>query len=131
ISGAATRSFTPLAPIRDIQARVLFAGRRATIGQFTGRMGGREVSASGHFELPESGAPQFELRLRGDNVPLVYRPGLLLRSDFDLQFAQAGGQPATVSGDVTLRDGLFLEDLKALAPTSRAEPLGRPPDFML
>ena len=129
ISGAATRSFTPLAPIRDIQARVLFAARRATIGQFTGRMGGREVSASGHFELPESGAPQFELRLRGDNVPLVYRPGLLLRSDFDLQFAQAGGQPATVSGDVTLRDGLFLEDLKALAPTSRAEPLGRPPYF--
>ena len=79
--------------------------------------------------MPESGGPQFNLRLRGDNVPLVYRPGLLLRSDFDFQLAQAGDQPATLSGDVTLRDGLFLQDLKALVPSGRAEPLGRPPYF--
>ena len=129
ISGAATRPFSPLAPIRDIRATVLFCGRSATIGQFTGRIGGREVELRGHFELPESGGPQFNLRLRGDNVPLVYRPGLLLRSDFDFQLAQAGDQPATLSGDVTLRDGLFLQDLKALVPSGRAEPLGRPPYF--
>ncbi len=129
IAGAATRPIPPLSPIRDIEATVKFSGRRATISQFTGRIGGREVSMTGHFELPESGEPQFDLRLRGDNVPLVYQPGLLLRSDFNLQLAQAGPQPATVSGEVTLRDGLYLQDLKALVPTGRAEPLGRPPYF--
>ena len=129
ITGAATRPIPPLAPIRDIQARVLFAGRRATIHQFTARMGGREVTVTGQFEWPESGGAQFDLRLRGDNVPLVYRPGLLLRSDFDIQLSQAGGQPATLSGDVALRDGLYLQDLKALVPTGGAEPLGRPPYF--
>jgi translocation and assembly module TamB len=129
ISGAATRPVSLLTPIRDIQATILFSGRRAAFSQFMGRMGGREVRLSGQFEFPESGEPQFDFRLRGDNVPLVYRPGLLLRSDFDVQFAQARGQAATVSGDVTLRDGLFLQDLKALVPTGRSEPLGRPPYF--
>jgi len=99
------------------------------LSQFLGRMGGREVSLIGNFELPESGEPRFDLSLRGDNVPLIYRPGLLLRSDFDIQFARADGQPVTVSGDVTLRDGLYLQDLKALVPTGRSEPLGRPPYF--
>ena len=129
IAGAATRPVTLLTPIRDIQATVLFSGRHAAISRFMGWMGGREVSLTGNFDLPESGEPQFDLRLRGDNVPLIYRPGLLLRSDFDVRFAQAGGQPADVSGDVTLRDGLFLQDLKALVPTGRSEPLGRPPYF--
>jgi translocation and assembly module TamB len=129
ISGAATRPIMPLAPIRNIQATVLFSGRQATISQFTGRIGGREVSLTGRFELPESGEPQFDLRLRGDNVPLVYRPGVLLRSDLNFQLARAAGQPVIVSGDMTLRDGLYLQDLKALVPTVRAEPLGRPPYF--
>ena len=50
ITGAATRPILPLAPIRDIQARVLFAGRRATIHPFTARIGGREVTMTGQFE---------------------------------------------------------------------------------
>ena len=129
ISGAATRPLTLITPIRDIQAKVQFSGRRAAISQFTGRMGGREVTLTGNFDLPDLSEPQFSLRLRGDNVPLIYRPGLLLRSDLDFQFTRAIGQPATVSGNVTLRDGLYLQDLKALVPTGRAEPMGRPPYF--
>jgi len=129
IAGAVTRPISPLTAIRDIDATVRFSGRGATITRFTGRMGGREVSVSGRFGVAESGEPQFDLRLRGDNVPLVYRPGLLLRSDFDIRFAQAGSQPATISGDVNLRDGLYLQDLRALVPAGRAEPLGRPPYF--
>jgi translocation and assembly module TamB len=129
ITGAATRPILFLTPIRDIQATVLLSGRRATISQFIGRMGGREVSLTGHFDFPAPDALAFELGLRADNIPLIYRPGLLLRSDCDIQIARAGGQPATVSGDVTLRDGLFLQDLKSLVPTGRSEPLGRPPYF--
>jgi len=129
IAGAATRALTMLNPIRDIQATVMFSGRRGVISQFTGRMGGREVSLTGNFDRAEPGEPQFDLRLRGDNVPLIYRPGLLLRSDFDLQVARSAGQPATISGAVTLRDGLYLQDLKALVPTGRSGPLGRPPYF--
>ena len=129
IAGAATRPLPPLSPIRDIEATVQFAGRRATISKFTGRMAGREVSLAGHFELSESGAPQFDVGLRGDNVPLVYLPGLLLRSDFNVRVAQAAGGPANISGDVTLRDGLYLQDLKALVPGGRAEVPARPPYF--
>jgi translocation and assembly module TamB len=129
ISGAATKPVALLTPMRDIQATILFSGRRAAISQFMGRMGGREVHLAGNFDFPESGEPQFDVRLRGNNVPLIYRPGLLLRSDFDVQFARAGDQAVAVSGDVTLRDGLFLQDLKALVPTGRSEPLGRPPYF--
>ena len=129
IAGAATRPLTMLNPIRDIQATVLFSGRRGVISQFTGRMGGREVSLTGNFDLAEPGEPQFDLRLHGDNTPLIYRPGLLLRSDVDLQVVRSAGQPATISGAVTLRDGLYLQDLKALVPTGRSGPLGRPPYF--
>lgn len=129
IAGAATRPMPPVSPIRDIEATVQFAGRRATISKFTGRMAGREVSLAGHFELPESGTPQFDVGLRGDNVPLVYRPGLLLRSDFNVRVVQGDGGPANISGDVTLRDGLYLQDLKALVPGGRSEVPVRPPYF--
>src|SRR5439155_21690064 len=109
---------------REMPATVLLSGRHAAFSRLMGWMGGREVGLTVNLDLAVSGEPQFDLRLRGDNVPLIYRPGLLLRSDFDVRFAQAGGQPADVSGDVTLRDGLFLQDLKALVPTGRSEPLG-------
>src|SRR5206468_7728319 len=61
IAGAATRPIALLTPIRDIQATVRFSGRRAAISLFMGRMGGREVSLTGRFDLPESGAPELDL----------------------------------------------------------------------
>jgi translocation and assembly module TamB len=54
---------------------------------------------------------------------------VLLRSDLDLQLAQKSGEPATLSGDVRLRDSLFLQEMKSLVPGGPAYSVQRPPYF--
>ncbi|HKS38669.1 MAG TPA: translocation/assembly module TamB domain-containing protein [Verrucomicrobiae bacterium] len=129
IGNAATRPFAPLAPIREIEASIKFSERRATIETMGGRIGGQAVSLTGHFHFPTQGEPEFDLALHGDSLPLVYRPGLLLRGDVDLRLVQTRNQPTLVSGEIDLRDGLYLQDIRSLMVGEQTHPRRRPPFF--
>jgi translocation and assembly module TamB len=72
---------------------------------------------------------QLDLALRGTNLPLVRRRGLLLRSDVDLNLHQTNGEPANITGEVRVHDSLLVEDLSLLVPGPAAPPNERPPYF--
>jgi len=62
-------------------------------------------------------------------VPLAYQPGFVLRGDLKLSLVQSNESPAFLSGEIALRDGLFLQELDSLVPGRRTHPLERPPFF--
>ena len=76
-----------------------------------------------------NGLPPFEIHLRGNDVPLVRNPSLLLRADLDLGVTNAPPEQPVVGGTVKLRDSLFLADLRSLVPEETASPKQRPPYF--
>ncbi len=135
ITGAATRPIMPLGPIHDLQARLAFSEKQIDIKTFTGKLGGAPINVSGHVDIPTSsfgkGMPPFVINIRGDNVPLVRQPKVILRSDLDLSITNTPSAPAIVGGVVTLRDSFFLSDLKDLMPGGVARPSQRPPYFSI
>jgi translocation and assembly module TamB len=131
ITNAATRALGPLGRIHDIHAHIRLADRNARIEMFTGRVGGQAVHLTGSASLPDSKGVQFNVALRGVNVPLVRQPGVLVRTDLDVRVRQDEAQSTTISGQVNLRDSLFLQDLKTLVKGGPDQPNQRPPYFSL
>lgn len=129
LAGAATRALGALPAIRDIQARVRLEGRSARIEEWTAHVGGQPVTMTGWARWTDVNDPEYELALEGQNVPLVRQAGLILRSDVDLQVVQARERPAQVTGKVTLRDSLYLRDLRLLVPSGEGQSSHRPPYF--
>jgi len=87
------------------------------------------VSLTDDGRLIEKNGLQFDAALRGTNVPLVRAPDVLLQSDLNIQLSQKIGQPATISGEATLQDSVFLQDLKSLVPAGPTQQSQRPPYF--
>jgi len=71
------------------------------------------------------------VHLSGTNVPLARNPNALLRANLDLAVTNSGTEAPVVSGIVTLRNSLFLADLKSLVPERTASPRQRPPYFSI
>jgi translocation and assembly module TamB len=129
LAEAATRPLPPMGPIRDIEARVVLGERTAVIRTFKGTIGGQPVRLTGEVRLPQDGPAEFALELRGRNVPLVREPGLILRADLALKLTQAREQPALLSGEVTLRDSVYLQEVDLFAPGQPQRAPARAPYF--
>jgi translocation and assembly module TamB len=129
ITNAATRPLGPLGRIHDIHAHIRLADRDARIEMFTGQVGGQSVQLTGSANLPDNKGVQFDVALRGTNVPLVRKPGVLVRTDLNVRVRQNGEQPTTISGHLNLRDSLFLQDLNTLVKGGPDQPNQRPPYF--
>ncbi len=128
LAGGATRPIPALGVVQDITATLAFAGHTITVDAFSGVIGGEAVLLQGAVTLPPGAAPEIDLALRGENVPLVRRAGLLVRSDLDLR-AHTDGGVTRVSGLVNLRDGLVLADFAGLLPTGPRGVAQPPPYF--
>jgi translocation and assembly module TamB len=129
---AASRPLGPLGVLQEISADIALSGRKLALRGVTARSGGQPVTLSGTMELPEKGAPQFDLALRGENLPFVRQTGLLLRGDLDLKLQTPPGAPPRLSGEVRLRDSLFLSDVRSFLPKGgAASPTRRPPYFAI
>jgi len=131
LTNAATRPLGNVSPLREIAARLQFTGDQATLEEFRGTIGGQPVLATGRLQLDSERLGDFQLNLRGTNVPLARSLEFLLRGDFDLQLKGNDGLPAQLSGDVNLRDGLFVQSAAALMASRPLRPVLRPPYFSL
>jgi translocation and assembly module TamB len=136
ISGAGTRPLGNLGAVRDIQAGAVFSDGVLLLTNISADIGGQRLTAWGRAELDERSwqdrrLPPFELHLQGTNLPLVRRPSLILRADADLAVTNDPTATPLITGTVRLRDGLFLADLKSLAPERSASPSQRPPYFSI
>jgi len=131
LTNAATRPIGTITPLRDIAALVRFDGHRAVLESFGGQIGGQPVRADGFVSLPtlDGGGLDYHLNLRGTNVPLSRSPELLLRGDLEMSLRGSSNLPPILSGGVTLRDGLFVQNASALVWSAPTRPEWRPPYF--
>ena len=128
---AASRPLGPLGVLQEISADIALSGRTLELRGVTAKSGGQPVVLSGTAELPESGAPRFDLTLKGENLPFVRQTGLLLRGDLDLKLQTPENAQPRLSGNVRLRDSLFLSDIRSFLPKGGASATRRPPYFAI
>ncbi len=129
LRNAASRPLGPLGVLQEVSAELEMSGRTLLLRGVTARSGGQPVRLSGSVELPEGGAPRFDLALKGENLPFVRQTGLLLRGDLDLKLQTPNTGPPRLTGVVRLRDSLFLSDVRSFIPTGGASASRRPPYF--
>jgi translocation and assembly module TamB len=128
---AASRPLGPLGVLQEISADIAMSGRKFALRGVTAKSGGQPVTLNGIVEWPENGVPQFDVALRGENLPFVRQTGLLLRGDLDLKLQTPANGPPRLSGSLKLRDSLFLSDIRAFLPKGGASASRRPPYFSI
>lgn len=128
LHGGESRPLPGLGRLLALEAELGLAGRRLDVRTFSARLGGEPVELTGTATLDDRNQPDLDLRLQAKNVPLVRRPGLLVRTDLDLQAKTPERGPTRITGRVELRDALVLADLAAILPGG---PRGgsRPPPY--
>jgi translocation and assembly module TamB len=134
---AASRPLGPLGVLQQVSADVDFADHRVILRRVSALSGGQPVTVSGTVELPASGwttgtltEPRYNIAVHGENLPFVRQAGMLIRGDLDLTLKTPDKGSPHISGKVTLRDSLFLTDVRAFLPHGGgASPAHRPPYF--
>lgn len=134
---AASRPLGPLGVLQQVNAEVTFADRRIELTRVGATSGGQPITLSGTVELPpgdwvrtSAGEPRYDIALRGENLPFVRQAGLLVRGDLDLKLQTPAEGAPRIAGKVTLRDSLFLADVRAFLPHGGgASATRRPPYF--
>lgn len=126
VSHAATRPFEPLGPIRDLNLTLEMKNRAVTMENLVAQVAGAPITGTGSVSFDDPFQPRFQCALRGTNVPLARALGLIVRGDVDLRLSSAGARPLVLSGQLVLRDSLYLQDLEWLAPAPEAQAGERP-----
>lgn len=134
---AASRPLGPLGVLQGVSADVLFSGHRIDLQRVVATAGGEPITLSGSVELPtagwltvQGGEPKYDIAVRGKNLPFVRQAGLLVRGDLDLKLQSPAMGAPRISGQVKLRDSLFLADVRSFLPHGGgASPDRRPPYF--
>jgi translocation and assembly module TamB len=119
----------------DLQTQLRLRGRQVEVQTFTGLLGGEPFGMTGTLNFaernPTNGLPRLALKLRGQSLPLARQPELILRGDLDIAITTQTNQQTRLSGNVRLRDSVFLSDLRMLMPGKAAQPRQRPPYFSI
>lgn len=131
LTNAATRPLGGLTPLRDIAGVVRLEGQRAILENLQGQMGGQPVRASGSVTIPLAGELDYQVNLRGTNVPLARSLELLLRADLNVQLRGGHTTPTSVTGDVILHDGLYVQHAAAFVWSRPKRPEMQPPYFSI
>ena len=126
---ATSRPFGPLGVLQEINAEVQLSGHTVELHGVTAKAGGQPVTLSGTVQFPVDTALRYDLALRGDNLPLVRQPGLLVRGDLDLKLRTPAAGPTVLAGTVRLRESLFLSDVRAFLPGGTRSGARQPPYF--
>ena len=129
LTNAATRPIGDFTPMRDITVRVRLDGPRATLEDLSGQIGGQPVRASGYVNIPLGGELDYEVNLQSTNVPIARTVDFLLRGDMQVKLKGASTNPPTITGNVTLHDGLFLQYASDFVWSKPKQPELQPPYF--
>jgi translocation and assembly module TamB len=92
-------------------------------------LGGQTAEVTGKVNWKDWTDPVWEIELKGSLIPLVRKPGLIIRSDLDLRAVKSQGETALISGDVTFLKSYYLSDLRSLIPGRVSTARRRPPYF--
>ena len=140
LEGAATRPLGPAGALRDIQVDVQLDGETLIVRSISAETGGETVRLTGQIGLPDLNELRgeqkdlishldYDLELKGTNLPFVRQTGLLVRGDVDVTLTTPESGTPQLGGTVRLRDSLFLQDVRALLPGDTRSKSNRPPYF--
>ncbi len=126
---AGTRPLPALGVLKEITAELALRDRTLQIVSWSARLGGEPVELKGTITLPPGQPVELALTLKGENLPLVRKAGLLLRADLDLRADTDKNKVTRVSGAVNLRDCIVLADFRALMSKGPRTAALQPPYF--
>jgi len=131
VDNAGTRPLGPLGVLQDLKADLALRERGVEIRTLEGKMAGQIVVVKGSAELTDGGVPQFDVSLKGENLPFVRQVGLLLRGDLDLKLVSMDNGVGKIAGKVKLRESLFSTDVRDFVPKGGGSvgAAARPPYF--
>ena len=122
-----TRHFSA---VDSIDVVLSLAGPKLIAERASARVGGSPVRLSGKVDWSDLARHKWHLAISGENVPLIRRPEMILRSDLDVQLGTLGGSTQVqVGGRLDLRSSTLLVEFDPLAPPVRSGPASRPPFF--
>lgn len=143
--GLAMHPLPTTGSVQEIQGRIELEGSEVRIQELGGVLGGRRVSVEGWMDLertftaiaqhrPGSLAellalplPLWDVVIRGDRVPVVRRPGMVIRTSLDIQTTHDGTGTPLIAGTVTPSESVFITDVRTMVPRGPATPMPRPP----
>lgn len=108
MAGVNTRAIFPFGSLRDVTAELNFNDSRANLNNISANIGREPVLISGEVDYRQWTDPKYQISIVGENLPLVRKPGLLLRSDIDLSINNTASSETGITGTVLMKDGLFL-----------------------
>lgn len=129
LAGLVTKPIGGVGVLQDVSAKLRLTGRSVEIDSVKGTAGGQTVTISGRVDLPMHEEPRYDLKMKGENLPFVRSMGLLVRGNLDLTLTTPERKPPVIGGKITLRDSLFLSDVRAMIPGGPRGPTQRPPYF--
>lgn len=112
LEGVNTRSIFPFGALREITTKLAIENEVLNLEGFVGHIGRDTIGMEGFFNMKDN---SFDLSVAAENAPLLRQAGMLIRSDLDLRISQSSGELAEVTGEVNLRESLFMMDTSVLA----------------
>lgn len=106
-------------------------GNVLTLVDAGARVGGSPVSMQGELSWSDWPETRWAIQVKGENVPIVRRPDLILRSDLDVRLRglPESRDAAELSGRLSLRSSTMLVEFDPLSPPVASGPSTRPPFF--
>ncbi|MEO0795511.1 MAG: translocation/assembly module TamB domain-containing protein [Verrucomicrobiota bacterium] len=114
IEDVQTRPIAQLGSVSSVNARLRLDNHMLLVEQAGAEVGGSPLAISGTVELTEDWQPRYNLKLKGDTVPLVRSPGLILRASPDIQLTTDSEGITTVGGTVQLNESFFTMDITSI-----------------
>ncbi|RME67405.1 MAG: hypothetical protein D6781_13300, partial [Verrucomicrobia bacterium] len=130
LENASLRPIEPLGTVREIEGEMVVRGYEVELSRLKAEIGGRLLEVAGRAVIRPGEQPEFDVRIRGDRVPLVRSAGLILRAGMDLQVTRGAEGPARITGRITPGPSVFFSDLASMIGAGgAASPETRPPYF--
>jgi len=130
VKGLATFPIPPFGTFREGEATLRFHERGLEVEHLSVNWGGRPLTMTG--TLIHKRGLQFrpQLSLKGEGIPLVRQPGVIIRTDLDLTLGENPQGRTLLSGRLDLGSSFVFLELPSLQP-SPAEASRRPPYFSI
>jgi translocation and assembly module TamB len=141
----ATHPLPTSGPVTEIQGRVELEGKAVRIRELGAMLGGRRLALEGWVDLEPTlqamqeqrpgsiddlfkmPLPLWDIALTADRIPVVRRPGMVIRTSMDVRTTHDGTSTPLIAGTVTPRESVFVTDVLTLLPSGPATPMPRPP----
>jgi translocation and assembly module TamB len=144
--GLATNPLPTSGSVQDIGGRVELEGSIVRLTGIRADLGGRQVGVEGWLDLEPTfellvrqrpgsweellelnALPLWDLAVTADRIPVVRRPGLVIRTGLDIRLTHDGQSAPLISGTVSPHDSVFITDVRTMVPRGPATPMPRPP----